>query len=416
MTRQLGEGQLSPEFRVLLAAATPGPMDRWTLTELDILHWDQLVELAKYHRVGGLLYERLSPFRQDVPEAAFAWLRSERQQTAAVEMAVKCQLSAIAEAFTASAVSAIAMKGAALIGTVYREAGLRPMIDLDLLVERQAIDGAVQALEAIRYRPGAVPHHLVAYYARGKHQHRVPLVHGKHPMAVELHERLTLGIDPFSTDEVFARSVVSGWGAIRLPDPTDLLFQVAVHFTEDRRAGSRRALAQLADLARTIDRQPVDWEALELRSRSYGLSNAVFAALYVVSHLGLAAVPIALLEALRPRSWTDALGNRLVNERVLRGPDRPLAAAVPSSARLIFLPGRAHMRARYNLPDASLPRLYLTRARLALRMLTPAQLVLNRWLRHAMNSPLSRTPPPAHGTARHTGRHLPLGRRARQLR
>src|SRR5207249_2734670 len=127
------------------------------------------------------------------------------------------------------------------------------------------------------YRPRpSLASHVVSYYGRGTHQHHVPLAHSGRPLPVELHRRLILGIEPASSGDVIARSVRSEAGSHRVPDATDLLFHIAVHFAEHRRGGGSGALGQLADVAHTIDRAPVDWEALVSRSRAYRLSGAVF--------------------------------------------------------------------------------------------------------------------------------------------
>ena len=396
-------------------AATPRPVGQIPVPELDAVDWSNVLQLSEHHRLRGLLCQRLEAVQVDVPEAVLSRLRSQRLRAVTRELAIRRELNVIGEALAESAVLAMAMKGAALIDTVYKEPGLRPMIDLDLLVEPDGIDRATQALGNAGYRPVGLPRHLRAYYDRERHQHRVPLVHDQHPLPVELHERLILEIDPVSTDQVFARSAEGRGGSLQLPDPTDLLLQVAFHFARDRRGRSYGALCQLADLAYTIDRQPIDWEELERRSCSYGLSDSAFAALYVVSRLGVATVPVAVLAAIRPRSWNDELANRLIFERVLADSNRLVGGAVPPSPRWFFLPGRQHMRARYNLPDAGLPRLYLKRARVALGMLAPTQFTLNRWLRRVTTPRLNRTPSHAPGTARRARHHLRPGRRARRF-
>jgi hypothetical protein len=172
-----------------------------------------------------------------------------------------------------------------------------------------------------------------------------------------------------------------------LLDPEDLVTHLAVHFACDRREIRGAALGQLADIAYTLTYQPIDWGKLVRRAHMLRLGAALFLAAQTVGRLGLAIIPADVLALLEPPSWRPQLGERLLAERVFIDPDRAIELHFSPSVRQFLAPGPGSERARYGVAGASLPRLYLERARVVIGMLAPARLELNRWIDEAVSVP-----------------------------
>jgi hypothetical protein len=335
------------------------------------LDWDLLLALGREHRLLPLLHLRIGSDPR-VPARVRESLREERHLAAVSRLAARHQLQELGRTLDDYGVSALALKGAALIEMVYPAPGLRPMVDIDLLVDPSSLDGAVCALCAAGYSTdaGMAPRML-----DGRHWHYPRLIRSDRRFGVELHRRLSFGFEELAAG-VMARGSKRAQGGLLFPDRCDLLIMVAIHFSGNRTLASAAALGQLADMAWTIDRCAVDWSALTDRVAGHAAGRYVFLALETLRLAGLARVPEMVLHTLRPRDYPDTLCPRLLAERVLvLQPWVSIRSYLPGRAgtpiRQLVAPGRSHMRTRYDLPRASLPRLYWERARTAASVYGP---------------------------------------------
>lgn len=123
--------------------------------------WNLLANVAQEEGVAPLLCYTLDaagwpegmppPFRHD--------LRAAYYHTAAHNLLIYEELSRVLAAFhhfssdnTSPPFSVVTLKGAALATTLYPDMALRPLSDLDLLVSRQHLKMAVQAVQSLGYR------------------------------------------------------------------------------------------------------------------------------------------------------------------------------------------------------------------------------------------------------------------------
>jgi hypothetical protein len=175
--------------RVLRAGARARP-DASSLEALaraawDVHAWDGLPDLAEAHGLAPLLYRQLN-------EAAVALPRSVRQRLFGLSAlhreanAIRFnELAAILAAYDTLGIDALVLKGAALAHMIYSEPALRPLGDLDLLVDRRHAATAQATLADLGYDapPRATNRRLVSHHhlpAAGKY------IHGHH-IQVEVH-------------------------------------------------------------------------------------------------------------------------------------------------------------------------------------------------------------------------------------
>ena len=94
----------------------------------------------------------------------------------------------------------------------------------------------------------------------------------------------------------------------------------------------------------------------------------MFLALLALSELFGDVAPGSALDALRPASFTPALGELFVRQRVLQaGPSIPLEQLSTGGARRLF-PGRGGLERYIRLDDAEVPSLLRLRARRAVSL------------------------------------------------
>lgn len=158
------------------------------------------------------------------------------------------------EAFERAGIDAVALKGLALIARVYRDPGLRPMADVDVLVPpweaRRAGEVAARLGWAPRYP-------LTPAFLRVKHAGPF-----EHPLGVacDLHWRVFEEAGGGGADDEFraaAEPVAFQGGHLRVPSPTDQLLHVCGHAA---RWGEAPAIRWVADAVLILREGSIDWE------------------------------------------------------------------------------------------------------------------------------------------------------------
>jgi Uncharacterised nucleotidyltransferase len=355
---------LSPEFALLLDAAVPQAAPRADHRGWDKARWDRVCQLAAWHRVGPLLYSHL---RTDtaVPAGASAALQQAYFDNAARNLYMGASTREALGALHAAGVPAMLLKGAALIETVYDDPAVREMLDLDLLVPAHRLADATSVIAGLGYRASAAD---AEHTAGTPAHHDAALVDRESLLAVELHRHIVIEHEgrAFDIDDIWLRARTAGDGEHLLPSPDDLLLHVCFHFTRNRLGGShgRRntggAIAQLADIARLVERETIDWDRLARSARSYGLETRVFLALFAAHELGVP-VPAYAMTNIRPAGFDTDLGRRLVELRVVRGGDHlPVR-----SLKWMIAPSREALERRWQATGESKRSLALAYARRA---------------------------------------------------
>jgi hypothetical protein len=339
----------------------------------DDARWTRALRIAEWHRLSPALFCHVRG-RGGAPAPVLTALEHAYLANAGRNLFVRASLRRVVAALAEQDVPAVLLKGAALLETVYADPALREMLDLDLLVPADQIDVGNRAIAPLGFRPlsdargvGIAPGEA-EQIGRGGH-HDAALVDEDHLLAVELHRHIAIEGEGngFAMDEMWKRARRVPGEAFLLPAPEDLLLHVCMHFTRNRLGGSHKrrntggALAQIADIARIVEREAIDWSSLALSAHGYRLDASVFIALFAARELGVP-IPERGLAATQPAGFDPALGRRLVALRVLRDENHlPVR-----SARWMFLPSREVLSRGWDADRTdtrSLARAYMRRAR-----------------------------------------------------
>ena len=136
------------------------------------------------------------------------------------------RISGLLSRFAASGIPSILLKGAAMTIAYYKDYGVRPMGDVDVLVRREDAVRASVLLGESGFYPATPTSPMVMRYMHGAH------FVDERGFAVDLHWRLLWEVD---TPEVEAdlwnnsRATATGDASTRVLDPTHQLFHVLVH-------------------------------------------------------------------------------------------------------------------------------------------------------------------------------------------
>jgi Uncharacterised nucleotidyltransferase len=326
-----------PEVRLLALAAwlSPPPDAAAAATELLAgsqvsMNWPYLQDQAMRHRITALLgrnFERWGLFgdhdarvpNRDLYRAVHLFHRERNE-------ALLAEIADLMAALGSRRADVLLRKGAHLVPLLYRDPGLRPMSDIDMLVRPDAAGEVAEILRGRGYAAGRLLPDRSAIVAQPRrvqlfwrlHTNNLPTLHRLVPgnpyveaMSVDLVTGLFLPGSGFQipVEDLFARAadieLPTGHRASTM-DPTDLLIDVCAHLYKESttlrylHVGKHQRLIQYCDLAGLLAHPGVRPDAILERVDRYGIGPPVY---FACAHLDLlypGLVPDRLLAGLRP--------------------------------------------------------------------------------------------------------------------
>ena len=246
-----------------------------------------LVDAALHHGVAGYALEATAAGRLSLPAGPRRRLADAQGRRLLRSALLRRELAGVVRPLQAACgVAPVLLKGPAVADRFYPDPRLRPFVDLDLLVPRDALAAAVAGLRAQGFEP--LEEFRPGYAER--HGHDVHLVRrGAGPTVdVELHWRLgdddaASGFSHALLAPAAAEIEVAG-SPVRVPAVEHQLLGLAIHLLSDR----AKRLGWVQDLrlgaAMASDEQ---WRAAFAAADALGLSWVLHRALdYCAHHLG----------------------------------------------------------------------------------------------------------------------------------
>ncbi len=296
-----------------------------------------LLEVARTHRVVGVLHQRLIDAGVDLPQPVAAQLERERVGAAAMQLASYQTLAAIARALDHPF---LVVKGPVLGAAWYGDPSLRRFSDVDVLVRRSDFADVIDALLATGFRErsanweGFLDHQVA----------EIPLT--LDGTTLDLHwDLVALGTTrrelTWDMAPLFDRAEAVGLAPnmdVDTLDPADTLLHLCINGGLD---GARR-LGKLVDIDVVARHGRLDWSDLAARARAAGAGGLCTAVLRRCNHMIGTPVPSGLLAELEPfRGWLRL--NAFVDRQRLHGRGAGVAVGVAPGALLAS--GRATRQA-----------------------------------------------------------------------
>jgi hypothetical protein len=138
--------------RALLAQYTPPRPESLEISRVD---WHGVSAKAQYHRLEPLLYETIKKLncQSQVPEQVLQALQFAYTRVNVTNLLVYRNVALLAESFDRAHIPLVFLKGIALAEPLYRDIGLRPMGDIDILVPEHCVSNAASLLVEQGYTP-----------------------------------------------------------------------------------------------------------------------------------------------------------------------------------------------------------------------------------------------------------------------
>jgi hypothetical protein len=291
--------------------------------------WEQLLSQARraklLARLGLLIAGRgwaatVPPRAQVQFDNALKHIRRLHDQT-------QWELDRVNHALAALPGPVVLLKGAAYVAAGLPPAPGRLFNDVDLMVPREQIRAAEQALFAAGWVAARLDAYDERYYRDLMHE-IPPLEHVERRTTLDLHHAITPPTSRFAVDSrlLFERvRPVAGFPKLSVLDPADMVLHAVAHLLQDGDfSGGLRDLLDVADLLQHFGGDTDFWQRLIQRSRQLGLETSLFQALTQIRRLFGSDWPAALateIEALAPAWPRRAAMDALL--RVALRPDHP---------------------------------------------------------------------------------------------
>lgn len=240
------------------------------------VNWTDLCASARADGVAPLLYDRLRASRF-IPGDALNDLQEAYQETALYAGIMSVELGAVLAALQGAGLPVIVLKGAALGDTLYGNAALRPMTDLDLLLRSQDIAAALDSLQPRGYR--TVGAEVRPGLALEFENEIVVRSSGSPPLAVELHWRLL--DSPFHQERVdetwfwdTARWAQVAETRVRVLGLEATFLHLSAHYLLHHQASGVRWIHDLAALTAKHG-ETIDWATVLEKAGTFGLVLSV---------------------------------------------------------------------------------------------------------------------------------------------
>ena len=151
------------------------------------LDWPRFLEIARRHRVEGLVHDGLARAGIEPPPPVAGALRDAATSITVENLRYAAESGRLARAFDRAGIAALFLKGLTLNILAYGTLAIKKSADLDLVIEPGALDRTIDLMEGLGYgcvtpAPGASREEILAWTSRAK-----DTLWLRHGLAVEIH-------------------------------------------------------------------------------------------------------------------------------------------------------------------------------------------------------------------------------------
>jgi hypothetical protein len=286
------------------------------------LDWHYLLRNAHRNGIAPLLYDHLLKSGADgeVP----CWVTKELAQAYHAvgyqNLRSYGELRDILHFLETLGIEVIVLKGAMLVEIVWGNVGLRPIGDIDLLVQEHDLDKVDQLLSELGY------HSYEGYkskdWYRKNHHHLSPYHHPEKGVAVEIHYQLVPPNKLFSIDirKVWERAQPARIEGVdtKILAPEDLVIHLCLHLSYcDLFIGRIR---NLVDLSRAINYygQRINWDWIKKEACGKKFATFIYYPLYLAKDVLNAGVEKKTLYSFQDHSNLGRFEDRLLKSIIKR--------------------------------------------------------------------------------------------------
>lgn len=302
-----------PEYQLLLSCArtesSKDNQDRIRKLVSNRLDWDYVLQMGRDHGLAPLLYYHLHRhnFDHQIPQSIMDHLHDIYYSNLARNILLYDELNQISECFEGREIPLVVAKGLALAETVYRNVALRPMADIDLLVEKRNLPEVMKAFSKLGFEILPQEKEITLKYMNELHlvKHQENIKHLP-SLIVNIHWDLTAPIRFRGATKTNTRQMIERAQPTKIANsnvlvmtPEDQILHVIYHATFQHPFIGLLQLCDVVELVKLEDNE-LDWQSLVKRARNGRITTATYYLLTSAKRLLGAPIPNRVLKSLAP--------------------------------------------------------------------------------------------------------------------
>lgn len=268
------------------------------------LNWTFIIKESIYHGVSSFIYRNLNNtyLTVKVPQKFLSLLKYYYNNALFMNTLLWDEFCSIYDALAQAKIKAIPIKGINLTHFIYCDLGLRPMVDIDILIQKKDLLAAEEVLSQLGYSKN-IKNYSQDYYE--KYNFQIPFTkidsHEK-PICCEVHWDLT----PPRPNRIILSEIWKNTGTqtmnerkFLLLSPENILFSLALHL---RRYNRPFSLKYIYDIYKVLNKfkDNFNWDYLIKESKKNRIKSTLFFALFSAYKFFGAPVPSRILKELNP--------------------------------------------------------------------------------------------------------------------
>jgi hypothetical protein len=281
----------------------------------EVLDWNYIVECSVRQGVSPLLYWNLSKISNgnDIPHNIVKSLEKMYYSNLARNMLLYNELGKILTAFKKAGIDTIVLKGAFLAEKIYKNIGLRPMSDIDLLIKEKDLQKAKKELAELKYSATSI-------FPTKLHEQQHQMLSGEltfisqdKKIAIDIH----WDIQPYQyTYNVDVNKFWNNAKPIKIAGVETLTFgyedilqhlclHVDKHITLSSSfsyAPPAKPLRDYCDISEVIKyyKNMINWDYFIQNSKDYGIEKPIYQCLFITKEYFGSFIPENVLITLKP--------------------------------------------------------------------------------------------------------------------
>ncbi len=272
------------------------------------LDWNYIVECSMKQGITPLFYWNLKKISNgnDVPSEVMKNLEKMYYSNLARNMLLYDELNKILKVFNKAGIDVIVLKGAFLAEEIYKNIGLRPMGDIDLLVKEKDLQKANVELTKLKYAVATI------FLTKSHEQFQTVLnnelafIQQNKKIFIEIHWDIQPHHSNFKVD---IDNLWENAKPIKIADTEtltlaseDMLQHLCLHLDKHINGGSPKPLRDYCDIAEVIRyyKETINWDYLLQNSKDYGIEEPIFQNLSIANKYFEVFIPENILSELEP--------------------------------------------------------------------------------------------------------------------
>mgnify|MGYP001220286368 CR=1 FL=1 len=224
--------------------------------------WRSAYEYSVKQRVVLLLYDYLKRDRLEFPDDLYHLLSKLYRSNSIHNLIYSAELLNITSLFAENMISCIHLKGVSLSEYLYQDLGLRPVVDLDILVQQADFFKANELLLQRGYTR-MLQEDTIKGKIHKRMTHQWPYRHEARRVLVELHRQFVpkSRANRVESEGIWSRAqtIQLDGQSIQIMSPEDLLVYLSIHASKEFWG----SLLQVNDIASLIVQHPdLDWSVV----------------------------------------------------------------------------------------------------------------------------------------------------------